>query len=147
MMIYTIGLIFSADLRTVYLIRKKSPAWQAGLLNGAGGKREHGETFLSCMDREAQEEAGYKGEWTPFAYMHGEHSAHGDPVWQCQVFYSVMEPHAEEPHTCEAEEIEAHPVENIPALVPQMMPHIPWLVFSALHHMSASKKFSMDISY
>ena len=42
----------------VLLIRKKRPWWQAGLLNGVGGKIEEGETPLQAMRREFQEETG-----------------------------------------------------------------------------------------
>lgn len=41
----------------VLLIRKKRPAWQAGLLNGIGGKVEPGETPFDAMRREFREEA------------------------------------------------------------------------------------------
>ncbi|MGE3333658.1 MAG: NUDIX domain-containing protein [Rhodospirillaceae bacterium] len=43
---------------TVVLIKKKRPAWQAGLLNGIGGKVEDGETPEQAMVREFKEEAG-----------------------------------------------------------------------------------------
>lgn len=146
MILYTIGLIFSADLETVYLIRKKSPDWQAGKLNGVGGKLEKNETPLSCMEREAMEEAGYAGEWEELAYMHGEHSANGDPVWKCGVYYSVMAPGAELPHTCEAENIEPHRVADVPALAPEMMQHTPMLIMAALAHIRGDA-FKLEVSY
>ena len=38
-----LGFLFD-DKGNVALIRKHSPAWQAGRLNGLGGRVEHGET-------------------------------------------------------------------------------------------------------
>ena len=38
------------------LISKKRPAWQAGMLNGIGGKIEPGENPLQAMIRECKEE-------------------------------------------------------------------------------------------
>lgn len=64
---YVVGFVF--DLRMehggskqapptmVLLIRKAKPAWQAGHLNGIGGKVEAGETFPQAMAREAREES------------------------------------------------------------------------------------------
>lgn len=42
----------------VALVRKNRPAWQAGRLNGIGGKVEPGETPAAAMRREFREEAG-----------------------------------------------------------------------------------------
>ncbi|WP_300288435.1 NUDIX domain-containing protein [uncultured Desulfovibrio sp.] len=44
-------------------MRRDHPEFQAGKLNGMGGKLEPGETLLDCMAREAVEEAGYFGDW------------------------------------------------------------------------------------
>lgn len=53
------GFAFSADKRQVALVRKLRPAFQAGLLNGIGGKIEPGERPVSAMVREFREETGY----------------------------------------------------------------------------------------
>jgi 8-oxo-dGTP diphosphatase len=44
MQTYACGFLFSLDRTRVLLIRKRRPAWQAGRLNGVGGKIEPGET-------------------------------------------------------------------------------------------------------
>lgn len=54
---YVCGLIFSADRARILLIEKRRPAWQAGRLNGIGGKIEDGETPAAAMARELAEEA------------------------------------------------------------------------------------------
>jgi 8-oxo-dGTP diphosphatase len=56
---YVLGFMFDAAGKKVALIQKKRPAWQAGLLNGIGGKVEPGETDLRVsMSREFCEETG-----------------------------------------------------------------------------------------
>ncbi len=53
---YVIGFAFFNG--KVVLIRKNRPAWQAGKLNGVGGKIEDGESGFDAMAREFYEEAG-----------------------------------------------------------------------------------------
>lgn len=67
---YVVGFLFSSDLKRVALVKKNRPEWQAGLLNGIGGKIESGETPLDAMTREFQEEAGVLiTQWKHFANM------------------------------------------------------------------------------
>lgn len=57
----------------VVLIRKVKPDWQAGKLNGVGGKIEPGECATVAMAREFHEETGVKTnprDWEVFAKMH-----------------------------------------------------------------------------
>lgn len=71
---YVVGFLFSTDLRQVALITKNRPQWQAGLLNGIGGKIEAGESAPDAMRREFLEEAGVDmGEWAHFASMTDQH--------------------------------------------------------------------------
>ena len=37
---YTVGFVFSEGFKSVLLIRKTKPDWQAGLMNGVGGEAE-----------------------------------------------------------------------------------------------------------
>lgn len=53
----TLGFIFSPNLEQVALIQKNRPSWQAGKLNGLGGKCEKGETYTTCLSREVKEES------------------------------------------------------------------------------------------
>lgn len=55
---YVVGFMFSEDRQFVALIRKNRPEWQAGKLNGIGGKIEEGETPIEAMVREFREETG-----------------------------------------------------------------------------------------
>lgn len=68
--LYTLGFFFSVDKKRVALIKKTKPVWQAGRLNGIGGKVEAMESPLNCMIREFREETGYfQYEWKYFAVM------------------------------------------------------------------------------
>jgi 8-oxo-dGTP diphosphatase len=56
---YVCGFLFSPDRSRVLLIRKNRPAWQAGKLNGVGGKIEpFDENPAAAIRREFHEEAG-----------------------------------------------------------------------------------------
>lgn len=68
---YVCGFLFNPPLSHVALIKKAKPDWQAGLLNGVGGKIEENETALYAMAREFTEETGvpmeeHEGLWTKF---------------------------------------------------------------------------------
>ena len=132
---FTLGFTFSADGKYVYLMRKDHPDFQAGKLNGVGGKLEPGETFADCMAREAVEESGYSGAWHHLATMTGNTKGWG--MYQCEVFYSVMSEGDTEPHTCEREPIEKHPVADLLSLSSQMVPHLPVLIAAAVSREAA----------
>ncbi len=77
---YALGFICSKD--QVILIHKNRPDWQAGKLNGLGGKIESGESGLDTIVREVQEEAGVitnPRDWRLICLMQG-------PDWQVDVF-------------------------------------------------------------
>jgi 8-oxo-dGTP diphosphatase len=67
---YVLG--FAFDGEWVLLLQKQRPAWQAGKLNGIGGKIEPGEAPLDAMRREFFEETGVvSADWTPVAVIDG----------------------------------------------------------------------------
>jgi 8-oxo-dGTP diphosphatase len=55
---YVLGFCFDFGYHNVLLIEKSHPAWQAGKLNGIGGKIEEGESPSKAMAREFREETG-----------------------------------------------------------------------------------------
>lgn len=73
---YVLVFVFSLDGEKVLLIRKNRPGWQAGLLNGLGGKVEKGEAPVSAAYREVEEESGLDpfkvSELLHFAILQGE---------------------------------------------------------------------------
>jgi 8-oxo-dGTP diphosphatase len=63
------GFMFDPTFKNVLLIRKDHPAWQAGKLNGIGGKLEQDETPRAAMVREFKEECGIdtsEDEWNHY---------------------------------------------------------------------------------
>lgn len=64
---YVVGFLFLDRKRQVVLIRKDKPEWQAGKLNGIGGKVEKGESAIDAMSREWKEETGeHRVMWDEF---------------------------------------------------------------------------------
>lgn len=53
---YVLGFAFDINNQNVLLIKKNRPEWQAGLLNGVGGKVEGDESSLEALVREFKEE-------------------------------------------------------------------------------------------
>lgn len=69
---YVVG--FVRDQNSVLLVRKIKPDWQAGMLNGIGGKIEPGESAADAMVREFDEEVGaiiQPENWRLFAILTG----------------------------------------------------------------------------
>lgn len=65
---YVLGFLIQED--SIVLIRKRKPEWQAGKLNGVGGKIEAGEVPYVAMCREFKEETGGDApNWYPFQEM------------------------------------------------------------------------------
>jgi 8-oxo-dGTP diphosphatase len=77
-----VGFMFSKDKKRVVLIRKEKPSWQAGLLNGVGGKLEPTETYHEAMAREFAEETGVGTDPVDWEYMGRMHG----PGWVVSVF-------------------------------------------------------------
>ncbi len=55
---YVAGFLFNPDRSQVAMVRKNRPSWQAGMLNGIGGKLEFNERWDEAMAREFEEETG-----------------------------------------------------------------------------------------
>ena len=69
---FVVGFYFDLSRISVLLIRKDHPEWQAGMLNGVGGKIEGEETPLRAMQREFLEETGKQvDDWNLFASIRG----------------------------------------------------------------------------
>lgn len=85
---WVVGLLFNTK-GELALVSKTHPAWQAGKLNGVGGKIEEGESAAEAMQREFTEEAGAEvKEWREFALLKVQDGqvhffvAHGDYTLQ-----------------------------------------------------------------
>ena len=80
---YVLGFALSGDGNAVLLIKKTKPSWQAGKLNGVGGKVEESDWSIeSAMAREFEEETGIQtdpGRWSLFAQHCKPGTSNGDP--------------------------------------------------------------------
>lgn len=65
-----VGFAFTPSLNKVLLIKKNRPEWQAGWLNGVGGKIEGDESPIDAMRREFKEETGLdRHKWNHYATL------------------------------------------------------------------------------
>lgn len=72
---YVLGFAFSERKKEILLIRKNRPEFQAGRLNGIGGKIENFELPIDAMVREFKEEANLdtnRETWKLFCKLSGE---------------------------------------------------------------------------
>ena len=67
---WVVGFLFDDGAERVILIRKNRPEWQAGKLNGVGGKIDGDESIQQAITREFREEAGvHITDWHHFASL------------------------------------------------------------------------------
>ena len=127
---YVVGFMFDESMSNVALIRKNKPAWQAGLLNGIGGKTENGETPAAAMVREFKEEAGWISirPWQHFCTMSGVNNDGG--TFEIEFYYVIGKPH--QLTSQESEQIEVVPAADIAAGKEKTIGNLPWLVALAL---------------
>lgn len=128
---WVVGFLLDTDADSVVLIRKNRPAWQAGRLNGVGGKVEPGESIPDAMRREFKEEAGVTvDDWHHFASLQWEEGkVH---------FFRAFAPLAvlNACRTVTDENVERHRIHTLP--VPGegrdcVTPNLLWLVPLAAH--------------
>ena len=118
---YSLGFVFNGSLDKVLLMHKLKPEWQAGKLNGLGGKVEEGETALSCISREIQEESGLVipcDQWKFIGELNGED-------WTTGVYGAIYHGPTED-----AKSIEKEPINwfNPSTLPENIIPNLSWLV-------------------
>jgi len=132
---YVVGFAFDHDFSHVLLIWKNRPLWQAGKLNGIGGKIEPGELPLNAMIREFAEETGImETQWKivgrrfraaiednqPGSYEMYMYAAQID----LDLLQSAVNPEGDEEVTCQAIDME-----NIRQMG---VPGLPWCIDGAL---------------
>jgi 8-oxo-dGTP diphosphatase len=135
---YVCGFLFNPQRTRVALIRKVKPTWQAGLLNGIGGKIEEGETPAEAMEREFVEEANVAFcNWQEFAVLTG-------PDFQIH-FFSAFDSGID--YVCTNEDKgEVVSVERIQTLTlrPDVIPNLRVLIPLALDDTGIKKPVMLD---
>ena len=123
---YVAGFMIASEGR-VALIRKTKPRWQAGRLNGIGGKIEPGETALQAMVREFREETGVEtkpSDWHEFCVL-------GDNVDGFRVHFFVYHVVSfPDLHTTTEEEVLRVAISAV--TVHNSIPNLTWLLPMAL---------------
>lgn len=118
---YVCGFLFDNFLDRVLLVLKEKPRWQAGLINGIGGKVECGELPLEAMHREFKEECGLAvPDWFEFARYTGD--------WGAVHFFTARVDNAvfDTWQQCETERIVPLKVDDL--LTSPHIPNLRWLV-------------------
>lgn len=121
MTMYVLGFIFDAAAERVLLIEKQRPVWQAGKLNGIGGKIEAKEKPVAAMVREAFEEChlfSKVGDWLPVATLR-------HPEWHIDVFTTV---HTQNPHILQTKTDEFVSWVDFKKLPNNILPNLTWLI-------------------
>lgn len=133
---YVVGFMFDGRFEKVALIRKLKPAWQAGKLNGIGGKVEvSDEDELAAMVREFREETGsetMRQMWSHCLEMSGEVNDDGGG-FRVDFFASIGDLSAL--RSMEAEQIELVSLADISLVRADMVENLPWLISFALDHL------------
>ena len=137
---YTLGFIFTPALDHVLLVHKISPEWQAGKINGIGGKIEEGEDSLACIVREVQEETGLVTNPDQRIYL-GEM---GSDAWRMDVFTLVYSGDMGDARNADKERVEWFDVRALP---PNIISNLSWLVPLALDRIKHHEFYNFQAKY
>lgn len=136
--------MFDASRTRVALIRKSKPAWQAGKLNGIGGKIEAGEEAIAAMVREFREETSYETDdymWSHFLRM----GYNEDGGWSVDFFAAIGD--LERIQSPEDEPTEIIWLDTITPMRADMIENLPWLIPLALDHLTDNRPSFVDVIY
>ncbi len=137
---YTLGFIFTPALDRVLLIHKRNPEWQAGKINGIGGKIEEDEDPLECMVREVREEAGLSTEADKWVFL-GEM---GSDVWRMHIFALVYEGDMNDARSADKEKVEWFDSGALPSNV---LANLRWLIPLAIDRMKHQEFSNFLVKY
>jgi 8-oxo-dGTP diphosphatase len=118
---FTLGFVFDSSLSHVLLIHKVRPAWQAGRINGVGGKLESGESPASGIEREVQEESGLhipQPDWIHVADIRSRD-------WLVYVFTAIYSGDPADAQSITDEPVNWHPVGALPDGI---ISNLTWLI-------------------
>lgn len=140
---YVLGFMFNNSRTRVALIRKNKPTWQAGRLNGIGGKIEEGESPTAAMVREFLEETGYETrpeQWEFFCQMEGT-----DGQWNVDVFAAVGD--IERLQSITDEKVVVMMLSELHPRSLEIIENLSWLVPMALDSLTRSGPISARVVY
>jgi 8-oxo-dGTP diphosphatase len=145
---YVLGFLFDPSGQEVVLIKKKKPLWQAGRLNGVGGKIEEYETARKAMVREFKEETGVFIEdekWTHFGIM--KSTDLNVTNWAVELFY-CFSPLYEEVRTLTDEYVTKLWVDDLTCFGNEkIISNLPWLIHLALNSAKSEGPLFSSIQY
>lgn len=127
----SLGFIFTPDFSQVLLIRKRHPAWQAGKVNGIGGKCEGDEPAAVCMSRELKEETNLDvavSDWRWVTSLEWQE-------WSVETFSCIYTGDLQAVRTLTDEDVEWFAVDALPINV---MSNLRWLIPLAIDQLTAS---------
>lgn len=141
---YVVGFMFRSSPNQpsetqVAMILKDHPAWQAGRLNGIGGKIDAAETPLNAMVREFAEESGSEtkpDDWREFCLMTGSDRPNMEG-WEIHYFVCLTGD-GKTITSKESEKVGWYPLWQLegkasdPRLVVHVIPNCKWLIPLAL---------------
>ena len=117
---YVVGFLFHPSLTQVTLIRKNRPGWQAGKLNGVGGKVEVGETPDQAMAREFHEETGWSSpNWVRYIVQSGLN-------FRVHYFFQVSQVGFDQVKTRTDELVGRYVINDL--MVDELVPHVYWML-------------------
>jgi 8-oxo-dGTP diphosphatase len=140
---YVCSFLFSLDRRSVLLIRKNRPAWQAGKLNGIGGKIEASETPHEAARREFREETGLDLPESAFAHvltLGGPDDFGSGVPWEGH-FYRAFGP-VDDARSLTDEAVEIHPTNPLPI---DTIPNLHWIIPLLLDDEVARRQYDVRI--
>jgi 8-oxo-dGTP diphosphatase len=137
---YCLGFAFDNAGKNVVLIRKNKPEWQAGKLNGIGGKIEELETTYDAMSREFYEETGLitlPTDWLAYLYMYG-------PGFRVHTFLRFNDD-AMAAKTMTDEEVFIAEVKSYHHF--EHIRNLPWLISAALDEQARKGELVLEAEY
>jgi 8-oxo-dGTP diphosphatase len=137
---YTLGFIFDSTLNKVLLMHKTKPEWQAGKVNGLGGKVEEGEDGISCIKREVKEESNLDIEKESFVYAGVLHS----DSFHMEVFCSIYTGNISDAKTLEEQKVEWFPIDSLPK---NGIDNLFWLIHMTLDKIKNNKIENFEVKY
>ena len=115
---YVVGLLFSDQGDRVALIHKNRPEWQAGLINGIGGKIDPEERPIEAMNREFMEEAGVQVSWNFAFYI-------GNSFYRVHFYTSRSSKALSQISSLTDEKVEIFSTNHLPE---NLIPNLKWII-------------------